>query len=307
MEENNERYNSFNKLIEATKTLYKLTNLLCEVEIKRGKDNIYNKLVEDYKKLLVEEKKIYDALLLNEEILIDYINYLHKRYKIEEINIEPDSINSLEEKIVYKRIFNKISELIFKLPFDDEVDEYAYDDCFSNKTKEEREIIRKKCIVNEYIEKDVLMLFLSIIENNLELEELKEYKTMLVKMKYNLAFVFEKVENDLLSDNFKISDSPYMVSKMISDLLFISSEDYGMIKLVTLRGNINDNIRYIMNLGKNPEDTNKDDFIKIIISSFLLESAMLFNSEDKCEIYFEKESGREKALANYRVISLKKN
>ena len=317
MEEIEIKYSLLKEIISVTKGLYMLKNQLLEL---KEKNNIYDDIYYQYQQLLKIEEKLYNKINNNSNIMLDFLNYLYQRYDLEEYDINIYYISNIEKNTVYKRIVNKLNNYIFKLPLEKIEELGEFDERQVARINKERMIVRKKIIVNKALENDYLQLFINDLNAFINNEMYRQYIGKIESIKNDLLFSFCDLEEN---DTMDIEKPVFIKSKMVSDVLGLSEEEYDEIKDEFMDMVINENLSDSMwNELNNDVNINKIILYDLLLTAFsLLDNSSYDNYLRQVKEYIEEYSdGRDycikfvndmeenidKFRGKHRVISLRK-
>lgn len=182
-------------------------------------DSLYQKMYEleiHGKKDTEEYKKLFDYLIIALEVE-------NKIYK--------------DSKLDYKKGFAWFDYLIDnKLPFD-----YVSDLESIMRQDYNHRIIRRilnsllyqitlESDVQKALEKDVINAYLVFLQESIDKQNYHNLKKNLIKSKYNTAFIKKEIETEMILSNFTISNTLYISSRFIADLMNMDLEFYNMSK-----------------------------------------------------------------------------
>ena len=266
------KYNLLNQIILVTKNIYILRVQLLEVS---KNSNIYKKILMQYQNFLNYENMLYDKINNNSEVMLDFFNYLSQRYDLEEYDISIYYISNLKNNIVYKRVVNKLRDYILYLP----LEEIGNSDDFEEINKE-RMAIRKKRMVNKYLEDDYLQLFINFLNLLIRNNKYINYRSKIKHIQNDLLFVFSNIDEKNLFTN---TETPiFLKSKMYSDILGISEKEYKEIKNDLIYAIIIENLSFSL-WNELDNSTNMD---KIILYNILMTGFSMLDY-DSYDIYLE--------------------
>ncbi len=286
MDEIEMKYKILKNIILVTKLIY-----IMKEQLLTSNSN-HQKVVDQYKKLLHKEQELYNLINKNSSIMLEFMNYLEQRYNIEDFEFDLDYFSTLEENIVYKRIFNKLSEYVFFLPMEQNLevsDEFTLDSIENSRLINEIQLIRKKIFINKQLESDYLNVFLYVL-SGLKSKYLN-FSSEITKIQYDIMFVFS--EDEKILDSGILHKKVDLSSKLMSDCIGISDNIYEEIKfdLVDLLIFENLNISLWDNLS---EENQKNKTIReILLHSILISAFSLLEKET-----YEKEIAKIKLLVN---------
>lgn len=300
MDETKIKYEIINELCKVTNSLLEIKDKLIDLEKKGLKNDNYYKLLEEYNSILQLEESIYNKIYKSRDILIDFLNYLYQRYDIDEFDIDISYFIELNNDLIYKRIINKLSKYIFDLPME-KIDLSEEDDALLLEIEQLELLEKEKCkmkkysYINRYISMDIIKLFLMHIDNYINKSKKPKYIDKLIKLKYNLIFVCSDIEEECVYNKFDLGKF-YLISKMVSDLLFISEEEYFQIK--------NDCISMVIYECDNKHKKGNKSFSKLIEKLLLFSVSGLLNKDEISKYSNSLKSNKIKGI-ELKILSLK--
>lgn len=300
MDEIKIKYEIINELCKVTNSLLEIKDKLIDLEKKGLKNDNYYKLLEEYNIILQLEESIYNKIYNSRDILLDFLNYLYQRYDIDEFDIDISYFIDLNNDLIYKRIINKLSEYIFDLPMK-KIDLSKEDDALLLEIEQlellenERCKMKKYSYINRYFTMDIIKIFLMHIDNYINKSKKPKYIDKLIELKYNLIFVCSDIEKECVYNNFDLSKF-YLISKMVSDLLFISEEEYFQIK--------NDCISMVIYEFDNKHKKGNKNFSKLIEKLLLFSVSGLLNKDEISKYSNSLKSKKPKEI-EIKILSLK--
>lgn len=169
-----------------SKSIYDYYLKLHQIEVK-GKDNEeYKKIIENIKSIIIIEDSILKRIVrTNDSATI--LNFISDKYR-KNIGINITVCQSYED-IIKTRISNSV---------------------YCAFLKESKISFNNQVIVNFY--EDLIKLSLSIYESS----NLFKDGNISQKIKYNVAFIFKNVENELINQNFEVWEHPYITYKLFA-------------------------------------------------------------------------------------------
>jgi len=234
-----EEYLFIQKLLEVTKTILEDYDRLHHLEVNGRKNTSeYDVALETLKFNLHLEENLYEKLEDN----IDLV------YKIQ-LYITPDYVPGLadeleiikyenREDLVKLRINNRLCTIIdnemvtednFLGSYDDTYDEFEdeedLDDDIPRNMEEATKILEDYKKLDISIEKDFINSILFILNTYINNPKYLEYRDRLLRLKYNISYVYRSVEDYLVENYMDINDKLYIESKLTLDLQERDSEE----------------------------------------------------------------------------------
>lgn len=221
-------------LIKVTSSIDSIYRKLYDLEINGRKyTEEYNKLIEELKISIEIEKKQYKDCNLNYWKCVAWNYYfLNKKVPIDFTNNIENVMEQDYNYRIIRRILNTLENIMnldFKsikraLPLDIEkklkqLGIYNNDKFLSKLVDSSSEVIYS-------LELDILNAYLNFLEEFKTKNEYEYLKKELINSKYNLSFIKKKIESDMISNNFEVSDTIYINSKFYADLVYLDFKSY---------------------------------------------------------------------------------
>ena len=172
-----------------------------------------------------------------------------------------DSFLNIDKDMVKYRLLNSLA---FKLLDGEIVENQEIDDIMRTKIKTIQNIYT-------FIYTDILELILSINEQNLS-------KNM-IKIKYDLIFLFKIIEERMLVNNFKVNNNPYLINNCVTSFNYLEANYLKRIKDSITARIILDQLDDLLNK-KNDYFINPDNMSKAITKQIIVRATMVIASED---------------------------
>ena len=234
----NDDFLQIDKLIKVTSSIDSIYRKLYDLEISGKKyTDDYNKLIEELKLAIEIEKKQYKDCNLNYWKCVAWYNYfLNKKVPENFVN----GIESIMKQDYNYRIIRKIISKLDKkialdcktlkqsLPLDLEKELkkmgiYNNDNFLSKIINGTSEIIFS-------LDEDILNAYLTFLEEFKTKNGYKYIQKELINSKYNLSFINNKIENNMISSDFEVSDKLSINSKFYADFMNIDFETYNKLR-----------------------------------------------------------------------------
>lgn len=206
-------------LIEGLLTIdYQIYDVLKKIKEAEEKGILDDFLLEQLKNLINEEDKIINLIASRAETLEEIINYLFYRddAPTNEISIkdyQESVLNNDIDKLVKKRVFNKLQSCYLKKEDTSDFSLEAFEDYpeLANQT------LKSLKAIYYFLHLDYANAVLTILNEYLAKEKSAKLRASLYQIKYNYAFLFPKIEQDLLEHQMAINPHPkenyFQVSK----------------------------------------------------------------------------------------------
>lgn len=248
---------TFDKIIESSEQIETLYELLYSIELAEGKESAnYQKLLTQLKGLIEEETALYDSLDLTQ--ISFYYARICSMLQDEATDIEAVVTNNIEgvmavriKNNLYRRIVNNNINSFLLLNRLGGVSEILKEAIFEGSEHNE---------VSSYIYNDFFNALVVIVNEHINSETDSNKRMQILKQKYRLSFIDNKLEEHLLNDDKTI----YLVAKCLSDKYGVSKEKYEKIKISVLASICSTMIKQIM---ESKEDTT---FKEMVIETCLL-------------------------------------
>ena len=229
----NEQYVFIKKLFQITRTILEDYDRLHNLEINGRKNSSeYDATLESLKFNLHLEEEMYEEIEEDVEFIYLLEEYVAPGY-IPSLEGELEIIKSEnKDDIVKLRILGRIGNIInkeiisadhFLGRFDSSDDESPFDiEDQLDELPDEIDMIAKSYQglkeLDISIEKDLVNAILYILNIYINDPQYSKYKDRLLKMKYNIAFIYRNVEDYLVENNMEINPTLYIESKLTLDI-----------------------------------------------------------------------------------------
>lgn len=267
-----------NRLLENSKAIGILYDKLYELEINGKKDTSeYKKQIEFLKISIELEDRLYKKYNFSTEKKLVIIKYLIG-YKFSKDYIEDeDSIMNQEydEFFIRRVIRNLLGQVTqtnegFKELYLDENDERNMD-----------YLMRSVKVLKE-LDEDMYNSYLLFLQENIDNEAYKCYKNDFIKAKYKLIFIYDKLENKMINNNFAISKDLYLSSKFISDLWNIDLDTYNFMKDDYCEQILSKQILDFLDVG-DMDYNNRIKSVSAVLRMCYIRSCLLMMSDEKID------------------------
>ena len=223
-----EEVGKINRLLENSKAIEGLYDKLYELEINGKKDSDEYKKQIGFLKISIDlENRIYKKYNFSTEKKLVIIKYLigykfSKGYIDDEDSIMNQEYDEFFIRRVVRNLLNQVTETKegFKEIHSDEQEESNKNIDFSMK------VVKVLKELNE----DIYNSYLLFLQENIDSEDYRCYKNDFIKAKYKLVFIYDKLENKMINNNFTITKDLYLNSKFMSDLYHIDLDTYNFMK-----------------------------------------------------------------------------
>ena len=130
------------------------------------------------------------------------------------------------------------------------------------------------------ISNDINLVFLSILQENINLCKYSQYKNNLLKSFYSTLFINKNIEEQLINNNFNIDNNIYTSSKIINDLLKSNSTIYNIITSILIKPQLNLHITNLLKI-KDSEYNYPSIYIYSILTECYIRSLLTFLTQDQ--------------------------
>ena len=244
------------KIINITKKIFKLYNILFNLELNNKKNSNSYKQNLKYLDLLIElEDDLYKNITIKD--ISEYNIYFHKLYLAEKHSNFEIIINDDEELFIYKRISNNLHAI----KLSNAINLYQLNDSYIENQFDITTMLTKEINV------DMLKAF--IYETNKminKIDNTKNFQDGLIMIKYLVSFLNKDIENKFKS-NFLVPNTLYLTNKLILDMYDLDKKTYEEKIRNYYYLNINKVLKNYKNL--NNLDYSTKDFRLILISSLI--------------------------------------
>lgn len=278
--------NIVKSLMAVLNSIDDLYNKLFDLELQGFKDGEEYRKHLEYLKLTLEVKdKYYNSLTSVQklEILIK-INNNYSFNNIFNCLINLDKIDRIKARLVSKlsEEINIVDQktLLNILP-KEFIDYFVYKD---------KGLLRNLIIASTKIEssfqEDLLSIYLSFLKDTMYSNNYSRYLPELLKMKYDLSFINENIENLLLINNFEIKDNVIIQSEVIYNMLGLDDLLFNFLKNGFGIKIFNEQLDNLLMIKDNDyfEDNNK---ITSLLRTALFRSSFLFINDDVITDFFD--------------------
>jgi len=267
--------------------------------------NIYEKLEQlDINNLKNSQEYIYLINKLKQEINVENNKYKNanltteqKTKIIELLASNPNSsrkdnidtiINQQDNDLITRRVFNiLINQTVTNIDYTKnniptELLEFinAYNIPINdNKINKE---INNYTQIQLAISNDINLVFLSILQDNLNLWKYSQYKNNLLKSFYSTIFINKNIEEQLINNNFNIDNNVYISSKLINDLLKSNSTIYNIISSILVEPQLDSHISNLLKI-KDTEYNYPSINIYSILTECYIRSLLTFLTNERVQ------------------------
>lgn len=272
--------------------------------------NIYEKLEQlDINNLKNSQEYIYLINKLKEEINVENNKYknanLTTEQKIKIIELlasNPNSsrkdnidtiINQQDNDLITRRVFNiLINQTITNIDYTKnniptELLEFIKDYNLSINDNKINKEINNYTKIQLAISNDINLVFLSILQDNLNLWKYSQYKNNLLKSFYSTLFINKDIEEQLINNNFNIDNNVYISSKLINDLLNSNSTIYNIISSILVEPQLDSHISNLLKI-KDTEYNYPSINIYSILTECYIRSLLTFLTNERVQ-YLKKQ------------------
>jgi len=218
-----------NRLISTANSIDLIYNKLYELEINNQKDTDEYKKQLSFLNIAIDlENRLYNKLNFDEDKTSATIKYLvkfefHKDYIAEEeclLNQDYKNINILR---ITRKLLNKLesTEKGFKEIYLDNDEEFIGNSLI---------FVQKQTKILKEISKDIYNSYLLFLKEYINDKNNSLYKNDFIKSKYIFSFIYENIEDQMLKNNYEISDDLYLSSRFLSDIFGVSLDMYNYMK-----------------------------------------------------------------------------
>ena len=277
---------SFLKSSQNIKNIY---DKLEQLDINNLKNNEeYITLINKLKKEIIKENNKYKNNNLTTEKKAKIIELLannHNLSKKENINI---IINQQDNDLITRRVFNILTNQT--IPNIDYTKKHIPTDLLellntyglpikNNKTFKE---INNYTKIQLAISNDINIIFLSILQENLNLWKYSQYKNNLLKSFYSTLFINKDIEEQLINNNFNMNNNIYISSKLTNDLLKSNSIIYNTITSILVEPQLNLHITNLLKIKDNEYNYPSINIYSIITECYI-RSLLTFLTNDRIQ------------------------
>lgn len=280
-----EDLNQIELLIKTTTFIDKLYNKLYELEINGNKETEeYIETIKCLNKNICYENAIYDDLTY--ENCIAYFKYI---YSTEITNTFLSDRDSLLEQNYSNRIIRRIlSTLNFKILsnpvhlqeiLEDKIKNYVSDLDDENANSIIERSANVSIQIKNSLDKDLLNMYLSILEDFINNNNYQIFKNKLINSKYNLSFTNKETEKNLVNNNFTIPKEIYIVSTFVTEINGIPQEVYEALTNLYVLETIKEQMIAILEIG-DMDYSNVSKATTSILRQSLMRAAISLLSEN---------------------------
>ncbi len=223
--------------IKVSQSIDKLYTSLYELEINGKKESKEYKEYVEYLKIAVD---VYDSLFeeakLKPKRCRELINYIEENITTFSNNNDIESIleqdyNNRHIRRIFNTLFNKslTDDKYFKNTYVKEMKDFLkykgindiLDEVIYN-------IINQSIELNTVFKKDYFKGFLSFVQNTISMNN--QYKNQLIESKYNASFINKDIEQQMIDNNFSLSEQFYTSSSFIKTLIQLDDRAFDGVK-----------------------------------------------------------------------------
>lgn len=289
-----EDLNFLKRLLDITKNILDTYNDLYHLEVNNRINSLeYDQLLAALKFYIEMENNLYQELTDLKRIY-DIEDYLFDM-EMPDFDTEIEYIKDNNIEMMMKiRINNRLTSLIYKLPFDedsnldelDSIEEYEFteeDLEFLDRLPSPEEIEKEStndAYLEHAVEIDILNTILAILRECLNDNKNIDIRDELLKLKYNISFVYSDIEISLVENYFNIPEILYWGSKLTLDFQKRDNESLLAIFSSYIEFVLDNQMVTMINLMEDETDLKKKR-IMLTISEILFRACLLFsNTED---------------------------
>ena len=272
--------------------------------------NIYEKLEQlDINNLKNSQEYIYLINKLKQEINIENNKYKNanltteqKTKIIELLASNPNSskkdnidtiINQQDNDLITRRVFNiLVNQTVTNIDYTKnniptELLEFINAHNLSINDNKINKEINNYTKIQLAISNDINLVFLSILQDNLNLWKYSQYKNNLLKSFYSTLFINKNIEEQLINNNFNIDNNVYISSKLINDLLNSNSTIYNIISSILVEPQLDSHISNLLKI-KDTEYNYPSINIYSILTECYIRSLLTFLTNERVQ-YLKKQ------------------
>lgn len=294
--------NNFNKeeltiiesFLESSQNIKNIYVKLEQLDINNKKNSQeYITLINKLKQEIIKENNKYkNANLTSEQktIIIELLATNPKSYKKDNIDT---IINQQNNDLITRRVFNiLINQTITNIDYTknhipNKLLELLNTCGLSTNDNKSYKEINNYTKIQLAISNDINLLFLSILQENINLWKYSQYKNNLLNAFYSTLFINKDIEEQLINNNFNIENNIYMNSKLTNDLLKYNSIIYNIITSLLVEPLIDTHITNLLKI-KDTEYNYPSINIYSILTECYIRSLLTFLPQDKIQ-YLKKQ------------------
>ena len=280
-------YELISRLQKVSKSIESLYNKLYALEIEDKKDSEDYLTLLDYLKMSIDvENSIYRHANLDCSKCMALIEYLREDMAIEfddefESVINPENISR-----VFGRIFSRLTHVILldyryvkdKMP--KQLREFLEKNAESPEARQMYNLTYYIGELHESFESDLFCGFMELLQESIDEEDNLEMKNRLIKMKYNLSYLNEQTESDMINNIFTVVPENFIFNSLFNaemvnfdlEVYNFLKDDYGSDKVIP-------QIYFLMDMF-DEEFEKPEKYSSSIARQCLLRSAFLLLSDD---------------------------
>lgn len=273
--------------LESSNTISNIYDKLYHLKITGQKNSYeYNQLLDILKEAIKEENKKYQAanLTLEQKLkIIELLSSTPNTLKIEDINT---IINQNDNDKVQRRIINiLINQVITNIDYTKdsipkEIFEFFKSSGIPINNNQAYKEINNYSKIQLSINNDIIIVFLAILQETLNISKNNKYQKQLIKALYTSSFINKDIEKQLIENKFDISTNIYISSKFINDLLNIDHITYDLLATLIVENQIITHIKDILKI-KDAEYENSTISMSSIIGQCYIRALLTFINDDQ--------------------------
>ncbi len=239
-----------NILINTSSLMY--DNYLDLIEMERNgnfNSNNFKTKVTIIRQNIIIFNSILDKLTDNYENTIELYNYLINidRFKnLREAKTDLSVTFCIEfdnkDEVIFAYIKNKIYQ---KLLLDINYLRESITNNYEDMTEEEKNILFFQSEYQYYIINDINMLILTMLKQARNTSTIPRIKEGITKMKYSYGFVLPYLQDYLVSKNFKIDSSPYILHHGLQYIYNLNEDDFLQSKINIILIILNEHLKLL--------------------------------------------------------------
>lgn len=313
---NNDDFIQIDNLIKITSSIDSIYSKLYDLEIKGKKDtDDYRKLIDELKLSIEIENRQYEDCNLNYWKCVAWHHYfINKKVPVGFVDNTESIVKHNYNYRIMRRIISKLEKRMttdyenIKETLPPDLEKQLKELGLYNDNNFLSKMVDSGTDVLESLELDILNAYLTILEEFIDNKDYNYLKNELINSKYNLSFIKGKIESDMISNNFEVSDTIYINSKFYADLIYLDFKSYNNLRNLYNEENVMNQINNLLEIG----DMDYSDNAKIctsVLRQCYIRATLLTMGNDmisKINSKFNKQIKDEKYLQKHQFDRISK-
>ena len=271
------------ELIKVTESIGTLYQEMQDLEINGQKNSQkYQKLLDYLTIALDTENRLYNELLIDYDKVFSMVDYLDS--EDEDVNIDAIIEDHSDGKVRSRIMKALLRETVISKRFANGLIPGMHKQLMKLLGLKEMEgLITDRILamidLDMALSRDVLVIYLAMLDEFITNPDYTEYLDVLTKTKYDIVFINRNIESEFLANDFVVSRTPDLSSELCANLNDIDYDMYGQLKNQFLSDAAIEQIEYLWDI--NDDDYEDDDIrANALLTQCLLRSIFTVLDDD---------------------------